>query len=129
MITIFGASGFIGQHLVDALCSCGDNEIRVLMHGAPDFEVFNKPNIKIAEGDFTRPESFAELLEVGCTVVNFVYLTGRSKEENLEAIDNLAKFCGKARIKRMIHCSTAVVAGKVPNSVVDERTVCDPSSE
>ena len=129
MITIFGASGFIGQHLVDALCNCGGSEIRVLMHGASDFEAFNKPNIRIVEGDFTRPESFARHLEAGCTVVNFVYLAGKSKEENLEAIDNLAKVCGKARIKRLIHCSTAVVAGKVPNSVIDERTVCDPTSE
>lgn len=41
-------------------------------------------------------------------------------------MDNLAGACAKVRIKRFIHCSTAVVAGRTPDKVIDENTICNP---
>jgi nucleoside-diphosphate-sugar epimerase len=129
VIAILGASGFVGHHLVEALNNYGSFEMKVLVHSTRDLELFNKPNIKIIEGDCTIAESLEKLVEPGCTVVNLVYLSNKSKRENLKAIDNLAIVCGKVKIKRFIHCSTATVVGKVRNKIIDETTLCNPINE
>ena len=129
VVAITGASGFIGQKLVTLLSTRGDMRIRVLIHRNRNCDVLNKPNVVAVEGDLMRAESLKKLLEPGCTVVNLVYLRSRSKEKNLGATDNLAGACARAKIKRFIHCSTAVVAGKAPGNVIDENTTCSPTSE
>ena len=129
VIAITGASGFIGQHLVEFLSNHDKCQIRVLVHQNLNVDAFNRPNVAILEGDLSKAETLQKLIEPGCTVVNLVYLWGRSREENLEAIDNLANVCAKAKVKRMIHCSTAVVVGDVQDNLIDEETICNPIEE
>ncbi|MBT9145642.1 MAG: UDP-glucose 4-epimerase [candidate division WS2 bacterium] len=129
VIAITGATGFIGDHLLDQLVHRKDIQLRILIHKNINNKILNRNNIKIIEGDLLKSETLNKFIIPRCTVVNLVYLSGRSKQESLSAIANLAEACAKAKIKRFIHCSTAVVAGRVPNKVIDENTKCNPISE
>lgn len=129
VIAITGATGFIGERLLDYLGSREDFQIRVLIHRNRSSKILNRNNIITVEGDLMCPENLNRFITPGCTVVNLVYLRERSKQENLMAMDNLAGACAEAKIKRFIHCSTAVVAGKVPDKVINENTTCNPINE
>ena len=129
VIAITGATGFIGGRLLDYLGCREDFQIRVLIHRNRSSKILNRDNIIMVEGDLMCPETLNRFITRGCTVVNLVYLRGRSKQENLMAMDNLARVCTEAKIKRFIHCSTAVVAGKVPDKVINENTTCNPINE
>lgn len=75
------------------------------------------------------PGTLNSLLESGCILVNLTYLRGRPQEENLLAIENLIKNCTRAKIKRLIHCSTAVVSGRVFTNRITENLPCNPLQE
>lgn len=126
VIAVAGASGFIGKQLLDCLSDFPDIAVRVLLHIDHDVRRLNYPNIVSVEGDLMRPETLHSLLEPDCTVVNLVYLSSRSQSENLLAISNLADACARAKVKRLVHCSTAVVAGRAPGDQITEETPCDP---
>jgi len=128
-IVITGATGFIGEHLVDFLASRENIQIRVLVHRNRNNKILNRNSIIMVDGDLMKPETLHRFVTPGCTVVNLVYLSGRSKEENLKAMDNLAKACAKAKIKRFVHCSTVAVTGRVPNKIIGENTTCNPINE
>jgi nucleoside-diphosphate-sugar epimerase len=81
-------------------------------------------------GDLLQPESLRELVTPGSTVVHLAYLASpRPKEDNLAAARNLLGACRDAGIRRMVHCSTAVVVGRAPQDVVTEETPSHPATE
>jgi nucleoside-diphosphate-sugar epimerase len=129
VIAITGVSGFIGEYLVDLLACRSDIQIRGFIHKSRSKGIFDKKNVIMVEGDLMKPETLEGFIVPGCTVVNLAYFGDGSRQENLGATDNLAGACARAKIKRFIHCSTAVVAGKVPDNVIDENTKCNPATE
>ncbi len=129
ILAITGATGFLGQHLVNFLADRDDIQIRVLIHRNRSNNILKRKNLVAIEGDLENPETLIELMRPGCTVVNLAYLGDRSKRDNLEAMENLAQACVRARVKRLVHCSTAVVVGGVPQGVITENTPCYPVTE
>ena len=127
VISIIGASGFIGKHLVAHLAGREDVEIRVLVH-RKNPGMADKPGIVFIEGDLLKPETLVPLFEPGCSVINLAYLATRSPQENIDAMVNLAGACATRGVKRLIHCSTAVVAGNAPREIIDETIPCRPAS-
>jgi len=121
-IVIIGASGFIGKHLLKALEPKLDVNIRALVRVV---RVLNKPNIHFIEGDLLNLDSLDKLLVPDCVVFNLAYLS----KNNIQATNNLAIACKKHKVRRLIHCSTAVVCGDVKDDVVNENTTCVPVSE
>ncbi len=110
---ITGANSFIGAHLVDALVLRDDVQVRVLIHKKRNFDSHKKNNITSLEGDLLRPETLKEFVRSSNTVLNLAYLWNQTKGKNIEALANLTESCSEANIKRFIHCSTALVAGRV----------------
>lgn len=128
VISIIGASGFIGNHLLESLSTRQDTQIRVLVHRrAISYE--NYPNLIFIEGDLMNLNSLEDLVKPGCTVINLAYLTSSPIQDNLEAMRHLSGICAKNHVKRLIHCSTAVVAGRVNQDVIYENTICRPNSD
>lgn len=127
-IAITGASGFIGMHLVQALLQQGGNRIKILSRPAHSESVRATfpPEVEIVRGDLREPASLEGFLEAGCTVINLVYLRGEAEETNLLAIHNLLAACRLAKVSRLIHCSTADVAGRTPERRVTESSPCRP---
>jgi len=92
-------------------------------------EDLTPPNVKVVTGDLLVPSSLKQLLSPGCSVINLAYLWSSSRRANLLAANNLALACREARVRRLIHCSTAVVVGRISGVTVTEETECRPFSE
>jgi nucleoside-diphosphate-sugar epimerase len=129
MIAVTGVSSFIGQHLARYLSTHGDAEVHILIHENKPKHVMDTKGIVPVEGDLLKPDTLRDLFEPACTVINLAYLNRSPMRENLDAMENLVKNCIEARIKRLVHCSTAVVVGGVPDDVITEETPCNPKSE
>lgn len=128
-IAITGASGVVGKQLLDCLRNRADISVRVLVHINRDNDRFNSHNVVPIEGDLLRPETLSSLLEPGCSVVNLAYLASKSKHDNLLAVSNLANACARMKIRRLVHCSTAVVVGRAPEDEITEESQCDPRND
>jgi nucleoside-diphosphate-sugar epimerase len=121
-VAIIGASGFIGQHLVRELIKQEGIEICVLVHRTP---IKIQEGISYIEGDLLTLSSLDDLLSEDSVVINLAYLPNN----NPQAMKNLAISCEKNRVKRLIHCSTAVVVGSTQTDSIREDTTCRPTSE
>lgn len=131
LVAITGATGYIGRHLVPALLQRGATRIKVLSRSReqtgkalPLTDV-----IDVHTGDLRNPESLAGFLEPGCTVINLVYLRDASAAENIAVTRNLLQACRDAKVQRLIHCSTADVAGRAPGELITEDTPCQPLTD
>ena len=108
-IAITGASGFIGRAVVDRLINAGKYRVSILIR--PGSNIFaNYKNIKIIEGDINDKETLKLLIEQGSTVLNFAYIHNGGLDRNISATQVLLDTCKMMRIKRLIHCSTAMVS-------------------
>lgn len=127
-VAIIGANGFIGRNLLRRLSDQGDTQIRLLSRRSRGFAP-DSNQVTVVEGDLEVAESLQALLVPGCTVVNLAYDSRSPRATNLAAARNLATACVKHRVRRLIHCSTAVVFGRSPDTIVTERSVCEPRTE
>jgi len=125
-IAVTGASSFIGRHLVDALSGFDDADIRLMTHVRPLGDMVRPRNAALFQGDLLKPETLDGFLEPGCTVINLVNLTGPAEKGSQAAMTNLAMACRASRVKRLVHCSTAVVVGNIPDDNITEETQCRP---
>lgn len=126
-IVITGASGFIGKHLVAKLLQLTGLRIKLLTRNKhQDLSNLTKLGVDVVEGNLLDPNSIQGLLEQGCTVINLAYLWHEGESGNITAITNLLTACKSANVKRLIHCSTAAVVGRVSDSTITETTPCCP---
>jgi nucleoside-diphosphate-sugar epimerase len=130
-IAVIGASGFIGQALMVELLQIPTYRVKVLSRPQINGPVasVSHPRLEIVAGDLRDPSSLLRLLEAGCTVVNLAYMAEAGEAANLDAIRNLVDACIKAGVRRLVHCSTAVVAGRCASAVVTEEQTCAPVTE
>ncbi|MEI6300037.1 MAG: NAD-dependent epimerase/dehydratase family protein [Betaproteobacteria bacterium] len=130
-VAITGASGYIGRHLVAELRRLGGMRIKVLSRGQQRQSGKSEfgSGVEVTEGDLHVPVSLHGFLEPGCTVVHLAYLQDGGESENLAATTTLLDACRLAKVGRLIHCSTAAVAGRVPDNLISEDTPCQPMSE
>ena len=129
LIAITGAGSFIGTHLVEKLARCPDNRLRLLVHGKRALVLPEGTQSFVLQGDLRKPDTLRGFAEAGGTVVHLAYLGQGSPEENWEAAANLAEACRRAGIKRLVHCSTVMVAGRVDSDRVTENTPLQPLRE
>ena len=122
-ISILGGSGFIGTSLVEFLLSQGEESIRILSRNKKVMK-----SVSIIKGELMNSESLSALVSGQKLVINLAYIKD-NHEANLIAMSKLADECIRAGIPKFIHCSSAVVAGRVKGNIVDEETLCNPLSD
>lgn len=121
-IIIFGATGFIGQHLIQEVDS---HTISLVTRTLKKIPVgHEEKNWLVA--DLLKPHSIEQILIPGSTVFNLTYSESSSSEDNYTMAKNLVNACCSANVSRLVHCSTAVVVGENPSSSVNEDTKCLP---
>lgn len=128
VIAITGANGFIGRYLIKALSQIPNISIRILVRNLMDDNDYGE-RVTQVEGDLTRPETLKEFLVEDCTVINLAYSFSATSAENILAINNLIEICVENKIKRLLHCSTAAVYGRINNSCVNEVSKCSPKTD
>jgi nucleoside-diphosphate-sugar epimerase len=129
VVAITGASSFIGTHLLERLSLCSDLYLRLLVNRNLNVSLQESNNVSITQGNLLDSETLNGFVETGCIVINLAYLSGRPPDENFAAINNLVEACSKAKIRRLIHCSTALVSGRVSAIRVTENTPNKPLQE
>lgn len=130
-IAIIGGFGFIGSNLAQELLRLGTFQIRLLTRNPQDhnLSLYQESFVKIFRGDLMEPSSLIAFLEPNCTVINLMYSWDGGESKNLQMNTNLLNACKNAKIKRLIHCSTAAVVGRTTDLLVTESTPCKPVTE
>ena len=127
-IAITGGSGFIGIALVEELIKQGDFRIKILSRRVQDSTNLKQfgSRVEVFTGDLLVPESLKGFLVPGCTLVHLGYIKDDVKHNNLDATAHLIAACKEAKIKRLIHISTAAVTGRTKANLINEETPCNP---
>lgn len=126
-IALTGAGGYLGKQLIRGLANDGTWNIAPLYRAA-QLGVL-ETNGRVFHGDLLLPHTLDGWLSEGCTVVHTAYMWGAGLGANLQATVALAEACREARVRRLVHISTAAVSGRVQGSWVDEDTPCHPVTE
>ncbi len=125
-ISITGGTGFIGNHLINYFSKKNINSIRVLTRNIN--AISEKNNTTFIKGDLSSPSCIKKLLENQDILINLAYIN-RDYQANINAIELLVTTSIKYKIRKIIHLSTAVVAGRVNNHIINEDTACMPFNE
>lgn len=125
-IVILGANGFLGRELLGAINF--SRSVKAVVREIPTYVGTNQKNVTWIAADLMKPESLKHILLEGEIVINLAYIYDGDKTENLRLIDNVIKACLLAKSSRLIHCSTAAVAGNTKKKCVNELTLCEPST-
>lgn len=114
---LFGASGFIGQHLIRER----PNTCLAVTRNVHDGRYW-------LEADLLKPQSIEQVLNSSTTVINLAYSEQSSVEDNIQMAENLVQACLKINVLRLVHCSTAIIVGNNSSPVVNEDTPCYPET-
>lgn len=123
-LVVVGASGFLGRAVL------GDPRRRqpakAIARSIPEDRHGFGPDVTWHRADFTSAGSLGGIIASGDTVVNLVYDRHGTASDNLRLVDALIGAAASRGVRRLIHCSTAVVAGDAPESTITEATPCRP---
>jgi len=133
-ILITGATGFIGQHLLEELA--GDNlHIRIISRQQdPKFWCMNK-NFRVLRANIADKRSLKDVFSNTDIVINLAAELRDSENfepTNILGVQNIVALSRENNIKKIIHLSSVGVVGlqySLRNIVVDENFFCDPKNE
>lgn len=128
-LAITGASGFLGRYLVAECLSQACFKLRLLTRNKNNFRHMSSDKITVCEGDLLRPETLKGFLQPNITLVHLAYLNNAGYDANIQATSNLIEAVKQSGLKRIVHCSTAVVVGFDAGGVVTENTPPKPKGE
>lgn len=142
-LVVFGAGGFIGQHLVRKLAESQDNEIvafdrfsRYKTEAGHPFSEYG--NVQVVAGDFFNRDDVANVLEGAEYVFHFISSTNPASSNNDPFIDidtnvrstiTLLELCVENKVKKVIFPSSGgTVYGDASVPIISEETVPRPRS-
>ncbi len=134
MIFVTGGTGFLGRHLVPALCRAG-YPIRILTrHPQSNDWLKRYPHVEIIEGDL-QDKDVLQKAAGGCQYV--IHAGGMFRfwgdeqafmTTNARGTENVLEAARKAQVERFIHVSTIAVIGEPdPSRIVDETHPAHPA--
>jgi nucleoside-diphosphate-sugar epimerase len=128
-ISITGASGFVGRHLLHSLSRRQGFHVRALAYRTPDEALTLGERVRWVRRNLADPGVSAELLVRGCTLIHLAYPGQWALQAHLANIAQLARAATAQGVRRVIHCSTAVVVGVTSETRVNEATSALPSTD
>ena len=121
---LVGGSGFLGTALVASLSGRWDGELWAVARRPPDGA---PAGVRCAAIDVRDVEALTAALPAGSAVVNLAYGRDGGLDANLEMAGAVAHACLRRSADRLVHISTAVVAGLARGEWVTETTPCRPA--
>jgi len=136
-VLITGGTGFIGKHLLRALCAAG-HSCRVLVRPESDLAPLAELVLEVVRGDVTDPSSLRGIAD-GMDVVYHLAAAGhvtaqspdayaRFRALNVDGTRHLIAACLGSGISRFIHFSSTAAVGPVRRPIIDETTPCQPQT-
>ncbi|BDG07430.1 NAD-dependent epimerase/dehydratase family protein [Anaeromyxobacter paludicola] len=123
-VLVTGAAGFVGHHLVAALCARG---CRVRVLALPEEDVSSLgPEVAVHRGDVRRRESLDAPMRGADTVFHLAAVHGlwRPREEyravNVGGVENVCAAAAAAGVGRLVHVSSWTVYGMGLSGAVRE---------
>jgi UDP-glucose 4-epimerase len=142
-IVIFGADGFIGKHLVNALAKTADNDI-FAFDRFPDYQIKSEHafealnNVTVIPGNFFNRDEVSKVLIDTDYVFHLISTTNPASsnadpfidvDTNVRASIELFQLCVEHGIKKVIFPSSGgTVYGDIVSDKIDERTAPAPRS-
>ncbi len=131
-VLVTGATGFLGHSLVDQLVAAGYT-VRALVRESSDTRHLRELGAELSVGDVRQAEPVNAAVE-GCAYVvhaaGLFRLWGDARDferTNVEGTAYVLEAAARHAIRKLIHVSTAAVAGQPrPGEVIDENTPCRP---
>lgn len=106
-----------------------DLKLRALAHHAPEAALLQSAHLHWVRGDLAEPALLEDLFAPGGTLVNLAFPAHWSRGAHLATAANLARAVAAQGVRRVIHCSTAVVVGQASEQHVTETTQARPQTE
>jgi nucleoside-diphosphate-sugar epimerase len=113
-ILVTGGNGFVGRHLLPALQERGDS-VRVLALPAEDTSWLEERSIAVYRGDVRQPETLVAPMRGVEGVVHLAAMMGvwRPTQDyyavNVTGTEHVCRAALKARVRRVVHISSAMV--------------------
>lgn len=134
MILVTGGTGFLGRHLIPALCQRGE-QVRVLSRH-PDRVAWLRryPSLHLVQGDL-QDAAVVRRAADGCRFIihaggmfRFWGASQTFEQINVRGTENVLQAALAAQVERVIHISTAAVIGHPdPEAILDETTPARPA--
>lgn len=128
-ICVTGATGFIGRHLLENLSRQQGVNIRALAHRTPDELLPRLNNVIWVRADLGDPRAAGELCLQGGTLIHLAHPPHWPLQTYQECISRLAQAASEQGVRRVIHCSTAVVVGAACDQRIVETTPPQPRND
>ena len=125
-IVLLGASGFLGHNFL--LYRSLGYKIKAVRRNKNDISISSE-GVTWYDLDISSPASLAKILSDDDIVINLIYASNKGSAYNLSILESIVKACSDSQVKRLIHCSTAVVTGNVKDNILDEDIVCRPTTD
>jgi dihydroflavonol-4-reductase len=131
-IFITGGTGFIGRYTTELL-SKTNHQLKLLVRKTSNSSFLNKLNVTIVEGDLTDKKSLLEGMKDCDSVINIAALYSLWEpnkkiynEINVNGTRNVMECALEAKIKKVVHISTAGVYGKPREDPFTEESPVGP---
>ena len=131
-IFITGGTGFIGRYTIELL-SKTNHQLKVLVRKSSNSSFLNKLNVTIVEGDLKDKQSLLEGMKDCDSVINIAALYSLWEpnkkiynEINVNGTRNVMECALEAKIKKVVHISTAGVYGKPKEDPFTEESPVGP---
>lgn len=125
-LIILGANGFIGKSLIAQ--SMNRFLIKAVSRHIPEY-ANSISTIEWHSVDLLKKDALNPILEQNDIVINVAHIQPADSIDNIIMINNIIKSCLQFKVKRLVHCSTAVVVGHIKDVHIDEATPCNPYTQ
>jgi len=131
---ITGGTGFVGSHLISALCARGC-AVRVLALPTEDTAALEHHGVRVYRGDVCKPETLIEPMRGADTVFHLAAIHGlwRPKQAyssvNVGGTENVCRAVLATNVPRLIHVSTWTVYGLGLGIPLHENVTLKPLSD
>lgn len=123
LVTVFGGSGFVGRHIVQALSARG-YRVRVAVR-RPELAGFLRPlgmvgQVQPVQANVRYPDSVAAALRGSVAVVNAVGIHHETGKQTFDAVHakgaaSIARAAAEAGVERLVHVSALGAAADAPS--------------
>lgn len=125
-VSILGGSGFVGRHLIAALALDNTVMMSALTRARQLDRLPIASTLTWRQGDLADIETVTPVLVPDSVLVHLAFLRRGVAAEHVRVAECLAEAAAKARVRRVVLCSTADVVGRSSALRVDESTPCEP---